>query len=82
MTVPKYHHLIPRAYLKAWCHSNDSVYVIDKISNNKEVKNIKTNFGVTQFHSIFAGMTMCNNDNLLKIFDCLNSIKEKITKGN
>lgn len=51
-------------------------------SNNKEVKNIKTNFGVTQFHSIFAGMTMCNNDNLLKIFDCLNSIKEKITKGN
>lgn len=84
MTVPKYHHLIPRTYLKAWCHSNDSIYVIDKINNNKEVKNIKTNFGVTQFHSIVAGMTMCNNDDLLKIFDCLNGYEviyncEKIT---
>jgi len=25
MTVSKYHHLIPRTYLKAWCHPNDSV---------------------------------------------------------
>lgn len=75
MPVPKYHHLIPRTYLKAWCHSNGSVYVIDKKTNNKELKNIKTNFGITQFHSIVAGMIMCNYKDLLKIFDCLNGYK-------
>jgi hypothetical protein len=71
MSNPKYHHLIPRTYLRAWCHSNDSVYVVDKGKRKLETKNINTNFGISQFHTITAGMMICEDNDLNQIFKYL-----------
>ncbi len=67
----KYHHLIPRTYLKSWCYSNKSIYVFNKEKRKYETKNIENNFGITQFHSIVAGMPICEENDLKKIFECL-----------
>ena len=71
MSNPKYHHLIPKTYLKAWCYSNESIYVMDKKTRRIEPKNIANNFGITQFHSIVAGMPICEYDDLVQIFKSL-----------
>ncbi|AAK81455.1 hypothetical protein BJV85_000371 [Clostridium acetobutylicum] len=71
MTNQKYHHLIPRTYLKAWCYNKDSIYVFDTKNRIFEGKNIKKNFGITQFHSIVAGMPICEEEDLKKIYKCL-----------
>lgn len=71
MNNQKYHHLVPRTYLKAWCYSNDSIYVMNKETKLVESKNIANNFGITGFHSIVAGMPICEYNDLLKIFKIL-----------
>jgi hypothetical protein len=71
MSEPKYHHRIPRTYLRAWCYSNDSIYVMDKRTQKKDIKNINNNFGQTQFHSIIAGMPICEHKDLVRIFEAL-----------
>ncbi|HEY8891030.1 MAG TPA: DUF4238 domain-containing protein [Clostridium sp.] len=71
MHNPKYHHLIPKTYLKAWCYSNESTYVMDKKTKLIETKNIGNNFGISQFHSIVAGMPICEEDDLVQIFKAL-----------
>lgn len=68
MSIPKYHHLIPRTYLRAWSYSNESIYVMNKETKLIESKNINNNFGITQFHSITAGMPICEYHDLVKIF--------------
>ncbi|MCX7903034.1 MAG: DUF4238 domain-containing protein [Caloramator sp.] len=67
----KYHHLIPKTYLKAWCYKNESIYVIDKKTNKIDTKNIDNNFGRSDFHTIKAGMPICENKDLEKIFKVL-----------
>ena len=39
-------------------------------------------YKLLNFENQQSKIDVYKKDNLLKIFDCLNSIKEKITKGN
>lgn len=72
MPNPKYHHLISQTYLKAWCYSNKSIYVISKHNERDyQSRNIENNFGITQFHTIKAGMPICEENDLIKIYECL-----------
>ena len=55
--IPKYHHLIPRTYIKSWKHGLNSVYIIKKDKSvNPEEKNIDSLGGINYYHSIVAGM--------------------------
>lgn len=67
-----YDHLIPKTYLRAWVHSKDSVYVCDKKTGVLSRKNIENNFGRTHFHSISAGMPICEHSDLVDIFRSVN----------
>ncbi len=59
-TIAKYHHLIPQVYMSAWAQGNGTLKVefVDNcgviVQRNKE--NIA---GITNFHSIKAGMPLC-----------------------
>lgn len=70
MSSPKYHHLISRVYLRAWCCFKNGVYTMDKYGVI-ERKNINNNFGVNHFHSIKAGMPICRLEDLIEIFKVL-----------
>ncbi|MHB8132465.1 MAG: DUF4238 domain-containing protein [Mobilitalea sp.] len=51
----KYHHLIPRTYMKPWCFKNKSIYVYDKKTGCINTHNIDNFCGVDYYHSIKAG---------------------------
>lgn len=71
MQIPKEHHLVPRTYLRPWCYSNDSLYILDKATRRIESKNIDNNFKKNHYHTITAGMPICNDNDLKYIFKCL-----------
>lgn len=71
MSKAKYHHLVPRVYLRPWCYKNDSIYVLDKGSKKIESKNINNNFGKSNFHSLQVGMPILNRVELKEIFEPL-----------
>ncbi|BAE86368.1 DUF4238 domain-containing protein [Desulfitobacterium hafniense] len=76
MSESKYHHLIPKTYLKSWCFSGMSVYSFNKAELSKPVvKNLKNNFGENNYHSIKAGMPCCTEEDLIKIFEPLKNTK-------
>lgn len=72
MTKAKYHHLVPQTYLKSWTQNGKSIKVIDKKSGKFETQNIERNFGEIQFHSIVAGMPICEESDLNEIYKILN----------
>lgn len=75
MNQAKYHHLIPRAYLHNWCHTNDSSYTfsVNKLEKAEPI-NINNHFGIDHYHTIKAGMLSCSKEDLIKIFEPLNNI--------
>lgn len=75
MQISKDHHLVPRTYLRPWCYSGDSVFVVDKATGKVENKNINTNFAKRHYHTITAGMPVCNEADLKLIFACLSDYK-------
>lgn len=59
-TQAKYHHLVPRTYMSAWAHGNGTLNVEFLDSPGSIVKRNKDNIaGITDFHSIKAGMPLC-----------------------
>lgn len=72
MTIAKYHHLVPKVYIRPWCYVNDSVYVLDKKSRNIISKNINNNYGKPNFHSLQAGMPNLVKGDMEEIFKHLN----------
>ncbi len=70
MSNPKYHHLIPQTYMKAWCYSNQSVYIsyIENLSES-ETKNIENLGGVQNYHTLKAGMQGLQKSDTDKIFE-------------
>ncbi len=67
-TKAKYHHLIPRTYLSAWEHGNGTLYI--RFLENKErvVERNKDNIaGITNYHSIVAGMPIVTKEDADKI---------------
>lgn len=69
----KYHHLIPRTYLSAWEHGKGTLFV--RFLNDEEsiVERNKENIaGITNYHSIIAGMPIVTEADAQKIFASLN----------
>jgi len=71
-TQAKYHHLIPQTYMSAWVNKSGTLNIefLRKpgtiISRNKE--NIA---GITDYHSIQAGMPLCTKSDTNRIFAVL-----------
>lgn len=76
MSKEKYHHLIPRTYMKSWKHGSNSVYIIKKgtptILRQRNIDNIG---GVNYYHSIVAGMINASPEECAVIFDPLKNLK-------
>lgn len=71
-TKAKYHHLIPRTYLSAWEHGNGTLFV--RFLDNKEnvvERNKDKIAGITNYHSIVAGMPIVTKNDADIIFACL-----------
>lgn len=71
-TKAKYHHLVPRTYMSAWAHGNGTLKV--EFLNNPGIiceRNKDKIAGITNFHSITAGMPICTQADTDKIFACL-----------
>lgn len=59
-TIAKYHHLVPQVYMSAWAQGSGTLKV--EFVDNREVivqRNKKNIAGITNFHSIKAGMPLC-----------------------
>lgn len=68
-TQAKYHHLIPQTYMSAWANDAGTLEV-EFLSNPGafEPKNKDNIAGITDYHSIKAGMIICTKDDADKIF--------------
>lgn len=68
-TKAKYHHLVPQTYMSAWAHGNGTLNVefLDSPGNIVE-RNKEKIAGITDFHSIEAGMPLCTEDDADIIF--------------
>lgn len=68
-TQAKYHHLIPQTYMSAWANKAGTLEV-EFLSNPGvlEQKNKDNIAGITDYHSIKAGMVICTKDDADKIF--------------
>lgn len=75
ITKAKYHHLIPRTYFSAWEHGSGTLYV--QFCGEEEVveRNKDRIAGVTNYHSIIAGMPIVTETDAQKIFASLNDFE-------
>lgn len=68
-TQAKYHHLIPQTYMSAWAYGNGTLNVEFLDSPGSIVKRNKEKIaGITDFHSIKAGMPLCTQSDADIIF--------------
>lgn len=68
-TQAKYHHLVPQTYMSSWAHGNGSLNVEFLKSPGVIVQRNKENIaGLTDFHSIKAGMPICTHSDTDIIF--------------
>ena len=68
-TQAKYHHLVPQTYMSAWTHGNGTLN-IEFLSDpgNVAERNKEKIAGITDFHSIKAGMPLCTQADTDTIF--------------
>lgn len=74
MGEQKYHHKIPKTYMKSWCFSGDSVWVYEKQSKKSKVRNISSIMGENFFYSLKAGSIFTTSKALDIIFDSLSGL--------
>jgi len=68
-TKAKYHHLIPQTYMAAWSSGSGTLKVEFKDKPCVIVERNKERIaGITDFHSIKAGMPLCTQDDTDRIF--------------
>lgn len=71
-TAAKYHHLIPQTYMSAWANSSGTLKVEFIKSPGTIVERNKENIaGITDYHSIRAGMPICTVADATDIFKSL-----------
>ena len=71
-TKAKYHHLVPQTYMSAWAKGKGTLNV--EFLNNPGVaceKNKENIAGITDYHSIKAGMPICTQADTDQIFAVL-----------
>lgn len=78
-TQAKYHHLIPQTYMSAWANKAGTLQV-EFLSNPGviELRNKERIAGITDYHSIKAGMALCTKDDADKIFSLLSDYDVEI----
>ena len=75
-TQAKYHHLIPRTYLSAWEHGKGTLNVEFFSEPGAIISRNKDNIaGITEYHSIKAGMPICTQSDTDLIFASLSPYK-------
>jgi hypothetical protein len=68
-TQAKYHHLIPQTYMSAWAHGNGTLNAEFLNAPGNIIKRNKEKIaGITDFHSIKAGMPLCTKTDTDIIF--------------
>lgn len=68
-TQAKYHHLIPQTYMAAWSRGNGTLKIKFKDNPCVTVERNKENIaGITDFHTIKAGMPICTQADTDEIF--------------
>lgn len=73
-TEAKYHHLIPQTYMSAWANTSGTLKVEFKSNLGTIVDRNKERIGgITDFHSIKAGMPICTESDAKLIFTELSS---------
>lgn len=82
MSGEKHHHRIPKAYMKSWCFSGDTVWTYNKESKISEPRNIRSIMGVNYFHSIKASSIYTTTNALNRIFAPLSGYKVFNTDEN
>lgn len=77
-TRAKYHHLVPRAYMKPWISGSHTLQV-EYMDCPGEIKpkNIDKIGGITDYYSIMAGMLICTEQDAEKIFS--EALKYKVS---
>ncbi|PIC80704.1 hypothetical protein CSV75_02615 [Sporosarcina sp. P18a] len=81
-TQAKYHHLVPQTYMSAWMHGNGTLNVEFLDAPGDIVKRNKERIaGITDFHSIKAGMPLCTEIDANIIFEPVSSYTVEY-KGN
>lgn len=76
VTKAKYHHLIPRTYLSAWEHGKGTLYVRFLEDKENVVERNKDKIaGITNYHSIVAGMPIVTKEDADIIFACLEGLE-------
>ncbi|WP_342440937.1 DUF4238 domain-containing protein [Lysinibacillus sp. FSL K6-0075] len=69
-TQAKYHHLVPQTYMSAWAHGNGTLNIEFLRSPGEIVERNKERIaGITDFHSIKAGMPICTESDANIIFE-------------
>lgn len=65
----KYHHMVPKTYLKPWYHNTQSIWVYQNMGFQE--RNVETVFGENYYHGIKAGSLYTNAKALGYIFGFL-----------
>lgn len=78
-TKAKYHHLIPQTYMSAWADESGTLKVEFLNTPGKYVPRNKDRIaGITDYHSIKAGMMICTKEDSDKIFSVLSEYEVEI----
>ena len=78
-TKAKYHHLIPQTYMSAWADESGTLKVEFLNTPGKYVPRNKDRIaGITDYHSIKAGMVICTKEDSDKIFSVLSEYEVEI----
>lgn len=67
----KYHHLIPQTYMSAWANFSGTLSYKNLDTGEIGTKNKDNILGINHYHSIFAGMPLCTEDDAKEIFSIL-----------
>ena len=78
-TQAKYHHLIPKTYMSAWANQSGTLNI--EFLNKPGIivpRNKDSIAGITDYHSIQAGMPLCTQADTDKIFSILSDYNVEI----
>ncbi|MFK4167305.1 DUF4238 domain-containing protein [Paenibacillus lautus] len=83
MSEAIYHHLVPRTYLKSWCHHGYSAHAYKSEGEKfKNGVNVSSHFGYNHYHSLRVGMSYLNEEDLSQIFKELSNFQVKYEGRN
>lgn len=78
-TQAKYHHLIPQTYMSAWANQSGTLNIEFLSKPGTIVPRNKENIaGITDYHSVQAGMSLCTQEDTDRIFAVLSDYNVEV----